>query len=68
MSLDVPYMNHDSDAIILSASEVFKPEEIGQWDLRHRELLQPLARDHKLLKCQPGVSPGWWKVVEVIDA
>ena len=68
LSLDVPYDHRGTTEIVLAANEVYKPKEIGQWDQRHRELLQPLARNHKLLKCKPGVSPGWWRVVEVFNA
>jgi len=64
----VPYFNDRSKEISLHADRVFKMYEAGHWDIRHRQFLQPLALDHKILKCIPGSGPGWWKVVEIKNA
>jgi len=66
--LGVPYFNRSSGQIIIPADRVFKLHQAGEWDIRHREFLQPLALDHKMLKCNPGSGPGWWQVVEILNA
>ena len=64
---EVPYFNMESGLIFLPADRVYKLHEAGQWDQRHREFLQPLALDHKMMKCEPGSGPGWWRVVEIVN-
>ena len=64
----VPHFNRNSGVIILPADRVFKLYEAGQWDQRHQDFLQPLAMDHKMMKCEPGSGPGWWQVVEIKNA